>query len=156
MLKIHSCLFWNIFIKMFSTKSAHQLVSPPKSLDTQPFSQGLFTRCTLKTSKLTEGKIFNKLILFSLPMIAGNMLQQVYNLVDTFVVGIFIGAGALAAVESAYTLMFFITSVIIVLCMGSVAYFSTDFGGGRKQELRQDIWLYGKTFNGDFHRCRRG
>lgn len=82
--------------------------------------------------------------------------QQVYNLVDTFVVGRFIGAGALAAVESAYTLMFFITSVIIVLCMGSVAYFSTDFGGGRKQELRQDIWLDGKTFNGDFHRRRRG
>ena len=50
----------------------------------------------MKTSKLTEGKIFNKLILFSLPMIAGNMLQQVYNLVDTFVVGRFIGAGALA------------------------------------------------------------
>ena len=95
----------------------------------------------MKTSKLTEGKIFNKLVLFSLPMIAGNMLQQVYNLVDTFVVGRFIGADALAAVGSAYTLMIFITSVIIGLCMGSGAYFSADFGGGRKQELKQDIWL---------------
>lgn len=74
-------------------------------------------------------------------MIAGNMLQQVYNLVDTFVVGRFIGADALAAVGSAYTLMIFITSVIIGLCMGSGAYFSADFGGGRKQELKQDIWL---------------
>lgn len=74
-------------------------------------------------------------------MIAGNILQQVYNLVDTFVVGRFIGADALAAVGSAYTLMIFITSVIIGLCMGSGAYFSADFGGGRKQELKQDIWL---------------
>lgn len=74
-------------------------------------------------------------------MIAGNMLQQVYNLVDTFVVGRFIGADALAAVGSAYTLMIFITSVIIGLCMGSGAYFSADFGGDRKQELKQDIWL---------------
>ena len=56
-------------------------------------------------------------------MIAGNLLQQVYNLVDTLIVGKYIGADALASVGSAYTLMIFITS-IIGLCMGSGAFFS--------------------------------
>lgn len=56
-------------------------------------------------------------------MIAGNLLQQVYNLVNTLIVGKYIGADALASVGSAYTLMIFITS-IIGLCMGSGAFFS--------------------------------
>jgi len=45
------------------------------------------------------------------PMILGNMLQQCYNIADTFIVGKFIGSGALAAVGAAYTLMTFLTSV---------------------------------------------
>lgn len=49
--------------------------------------------------ELTKGPIFQKLILFSMPMIAGNLLQQIYNLVDTFVVGRYISADALAADE---------------------------------------------------------
>lgn len=68
---------------------------------------------------LSEGPIFQKLIRFALPMIAGNLLQQVYNLADTLIVGRCLGADALAAVGSCYTLMTFITSVIIGLCMGS-------------------------------------
>lgn len=66
---------------------------------------------------LTDGPIFQKLIRFSLPMLAGNLLQQVYNLVDTWIVGKFLGADALAAVGSSYTLMVFVTSIIIGLCM---------------------------------------
>lgn len=90
---------------------------------------------------LTDGSIFKKLILFALPMIAGNLLQQVYNLVDTFIVGKFIGVDALAAVGACYALMVFITSIIIGLCMGSGAFFSADFGGKDTKKLRQDIWL---------------
>ena len=56
-------------------------------------------------------------------MIAGNLLQQIYNLVDTMVVGKYIGSEALAAVGSSYTLMVFITSIMIGLCMGSGAFF---------------------------------
>lgn len=74
-------------------------------------------------------------------MIAGNLLQQVYNLVDTFIVGKFIGVDALAAVGACYALMVFITSIIIGLCMGSGAFFSADFGGKDNRKLRQDIWL---------------
>lgn len=90
---------------------------------------------------LTDGSIFKKLILFALPMIAGNLLQQVYNLVDTFIVGKFIGVDALAAVGACYALMVFLTSIIIGLCMGSGAFFSADFGGKDNKKLRQDIWL---------------
>lgn len=74
-------------------------------------------------------------------MIAGNLLQQVYNLVDTLIVGKCIGSDALAAVGSAYTLMIFITSIIIGLCMGSGAFFSADYGAREEQRLREDIRL---------------
>lgn len=94
----------------------------------------------MKTLNLTEGSIFRKLISFSLPMIAGNLLQQVYNLADTLIVGRGIGADALASVGSAYTLMIFITSIIIGLCMGSGAFFSEDYGAGDERKLKEDIW----------------
>jgi len=68
---------------------------------------------------LTNGNIMKTLLLFAVPMILGNLLQQIYNITDTIIVGRFIGADALAAVGSAYTLMTFLTSVIIGLCMGS-------------------------------------
>ena len=74
-------------------------------------------------------------------MIAGNLLQQVYNLVDTLIVGKCIGADALASVGSAYTLMIFITSIIIGLCMGSGAFFSADYGAGEEHRLREDVRL---------------
>lgn len=95
----------------------------------------------MKEANLTEGSIFQKLIRFSLPMIAGNLLQQVYNLVDSLIVGKCIGADALAAVGSAYTLMIFITSIIIGLCMGSGAFFSADYGAGEETSLREDVHL---------------
>ena len=78
----------------------------------------------MKEIDLTKGTIFKKLILFALPMILGNLLQQIYNIVDTLIVGRFVGNDALASVGSAYSLMIFLTSIIIGLCMGSGAYFS--------------------------------
>ena len=94
----------------------------------------------MKTLNLTEGSIFKKLIYFSLPMIAGNLLQQIYNLADTLIVGRYIGSDALASVGSAYTLMVFITSIIIGLCMGSGAFFSEDYGKKDEAQLKEDIW----------------
>ena len=51
-----------------------------------------------KTVDLTEGSIPKKLLLFALPLIIGNILQQFYNIVDTIVVGKYLGEDALAAV----------------------------------------------------------
>ena len=69
--------------------------------------------------ELTQGNVQKTMLLFAGPMILGNLLQQCYNIADTLIVGHFLGAGALAAVGSAYTLMTFLTSVLIGLCMGS-------------------------------------
>ena len=70
----------------------------------------------------------SSMIRFAIPMILGNLLQQCYNVADTLIVGQFLGPDALAAVGSAYTLMTFITSILLGLCMGSGALFSIRFG----------------------------
>lgn len=77
---------------------------------------------------LTEGNVTKNLLFFAGPMILGNLLQQFYNIVDTWVVGQFVGSGALAAVGSAYSIMTFLNSVIIGLCMGAGAAFSYYYG----------------------------
>lgn len=89
---------------------------------------------------LTEGNILKTMLIFAVPMILGNLLQQVYNIADTMVVGRFLGAEALAAVGSAYTLMTFLNSVIIGLCMGSGAVFSIAYGADNESELKKSMW----------------
>lgn len=80
------------------------------------------------------------IILFSLPLIAGNLFQQLYNLVDTLVVGKFVGANALAAVGSSYMTMNFLTSIIIGLCMGSGVIFSYFYSAKDKEQLSQSFF----------------
>lgn len=95
-----------------------------------------------KTEKdLTRGPIGKTMVSFAMPMILGNLLQQVYNITDTMIVGRFVGADALAAVGSAYTLMTFLTSVIIGLCMGAGAVFSTLYGAGEKRRMKESMWV---------------
>lgn len=77
---------------------------------------------------LTSGNITVTILRFAVPMIIGNLLQQLYNIADTLIVGRFLGANALAAVGSAYTLMVFLTSIIIGMCMGSGSVFSIRYG----------------------------
>ena len=62
---------------------------------------------------LTKGPITVNLLLFALPLMFGNLLQQLYNVADTWVVGRYLGANALAAVGSSYTLMTFLTSILL-------------------------------------------
>ncbi len=72
---------------------------------------------------LTEGKISRSLLLFALPMMAGNLLQQFYNIADTLIVGRVLGSNALAAVGSAYTLMTFLTSIFLGLLFLLYGYY---------------------------------
>ncbi len=88
---------------------------------------------------LTEGKISRSLLLFALPMMAGNLLQQFYNIADTLIVGRVLGSNALAAVGSAYTLMTFLTSIFLGLSMGSGALFSIYKGKNDQNSLRSAI-----------------
>ena len=88
---------------------------------------------------LTRGNISRALILFALPMIAGNLMQQFYNIADTLIVGRVLGRNALAAVGSAYTLMTFLNSVFLGLSMGSGALFSIYQGRSDRIALKSGI-----------------
>ena len=77
---------------------------------------------------LTEGNITASLLWFAFPMMVGNLLQQLYNIVDTLIVGRFLGKEALAAVGSSYSLMTFLTSILLGMCMGSGVAFSIYYG----------------------------
>ena len=88
---------------------------------------------------LTQGGITRTLLAFTLPMIAGAMLQQCYNIADTLIVGRFVGPEALAAVGSAYTLMVFITSILLGLSMGSGTVVSLKYGAGDDDGVRRSI-----------------
>ena len=72
---------------------------------------------------LTQGNITGKLIKFALPLMLGNILQQCYNIADTLIVGRYVGNDALAAVGASYTLMIFLTSIILGLSMGSRCFY---------------------------------
>ena len=89
---------------------------------------------------LTAGPIGRSLIRFALPMIAGNLLQQLYNIADTLIVGRVLGSGALAAVGSAYTLMTFLTSIFLGLSMGAGALYSIYQGQGDQRRLRSAVY----------------
>ncbi len=88
---------------------------------------------------LTNGPVMRSMLGFAVPMILGNLLQQCYNIADTLIVGRFLGSNALAAVGSAFTLMTFLTSILLGLCMGSGAVFSIRFGQRDEAGLRESI-----------------
>lgn len=88
---------------------------------------------------LTKGSVLKSMLLFSIPMILGDLLQQCYNIVDTLIVGQFLGKNVLASVGSSFTLMTFITSIILGLCMGSGALFSIRYGQKDEKGLQEDV-----------------
>ncbi len=90
---------------------------------------------------LTTGNITSGLWAFAVPLMLGNVLQQLYNLADTWVVGKYIGNNALAAVGSSYTLMTFLTSVIIGLCLGSSSFIAMAFEKKNTEKIKNGIFL---------------
>lgn len=90
---------------------------------------------------LTKGSVTGTMLLFSLPLILGNLLQQFYNIADTLIVGRYLGAAALAAVGSSYALMVFLNSILLGMCMGCGVLFSICWGRGDLSALRQNVYL---------------
>lgn len=88
---------------------------------------------------MTQGPTMKSMLRFALPMIGGNLLQQCYNIADTLIVGRFLGPNALAAVGSSFTLMTFLTSILLGLCMGSGTFFSMRYGEGNEKGLKEGI-----------------
>ena len=89
---------------------------------------------------LTTGRITATMVRFAVPMIVGDLLQQLYNVVDTLIVGKFVGRDALAAVGSSYTLMTFLTSILLGLCMGSGTVFSMYYGAKNNERLKKSAY----------------
>lgn len=90
---------------------------------------------------LTKGSVTGTMLLFSLPLILGNLLQQFYNIADTLIVGKYLGAAALAAVGSSYALMVFLNSILLGMCMGCGVLFSICWGRDDLSALRQKVYL---------------
>ena len=98
----------------------------------------------MSQKSLTQGPVMKTMLFFALPLVLGDLLQQCYNIADTLVVSRAIGPDALAAVGSAFTLMTFLTSILLGLCLGSGAVFSMrfgeqDYGGLRRAVLEGDV-----------------
>ncbi|MFR8562141.1 MATE family efflux transporter [Longicatena caecimuris] len=84
---------------------------------------------------MTEGVIWKEILLFSIPLLLGNLFQQLYNAVDSVVVGNYIGAQALAAVGSSAPVINLLVSFFMGLAVGAGVIISRYFGARNKEEL---------------------
>ena len=88
---------------------------------------------------MTEGSPLRLLILFSIPMLVGNLFQQVYNLADSIIVGRMIGSGALAAVGATTSVSFLFFSVCNGIGGGGGIITSQYFGARQDDSVRKAI-----------------
>lgn len=93
----------------------------------------------MKSIDMTTGSPTKKIILFSLPILLGNIFQQLYSLSDTLVVGRFLGKEALAAVGASSALVVLINSVMFGLCMGSSILFAKYYASKDTSNLSKAI-----------------
>lgn len=101
---------------------------------------------------MTTGSPGKLILKFSIPMILGNIFQQIYNLVDSIIVGKFVGADALAAVGSSFAIVVFITSIIIGLTMG-VGVILAQFYGAKENKKFKDATVTSFLFIGGVTLC---
>ncbi len=92
-----------------------------------------------KTIDMTKGNIFRHLLMFSIPLIIGNVFQQLYNMADTIIVGRTLGMNALAAVGACGSLVFLIVGFSAGLTNGFVIMTSQRFGAGDMQGVRRSV-----------------
>lgn len=91
------------------------------------------------TKKLTEGSPWKLILLFSLPLMAGNIFQQLYTVVDTAVVGQVLGVEALAALGAVDWLNWMMTGVIQGFAQGFAILMAQKFGASEQKRLRQAV-----------------
>ena len=88
---------------------------------------------------MTTGSPAGHILAFALPLLAGSFLQQMYNMVDSWVVGNFVGSAALAAVGMAFPVMFLFMSVFLGVSSGATVVIAQFFGGGRMDKVRETV-----------------
>lgn len=91
------------------------------------------------SSLMTEGCIWRKIVKFALPICWGNLFQQLYNIVDSVVVGNFVGRDALAAISSTGSLIFLLVGFFGGIFMGAGVVISKYFGAGKKDSVQRSI-----------------
>ena len=89
------------------------------------------------TKNMTEGDPARLIFFFALPLVAGNMMQQLYAFIDTLIVGRFLGVNALAAVGCTGSLMFLTLGFLMGFCTGVTIYTGQRFGAGDRRGVRQ-------------------
>jgi len=88
---------------------------------------------------MTEGQSWKKLLLFTVPLLVGNLFQQLYSTADAIMLGRFVGDYALAAVGSSMPVFFLIMVLMMGLAMGAGIVVSQFFGAKRREELSYTI-----------------
>ncbi len=84
---------------------------------------------------MTEGNIARQLLFFSIPLIIGNLFQQLYNTVDSVVVGQYVGKAALAAVGSSNSLINLMIGILTGLATGAGVIIAQYYGGKKEEKL---------------------
>ncbi len=96
-------------------------------------------------TNLTEGPIFKNLLIFSIPILLGSIVTQLYNIADSVIVGQFVSADALAAVSASGPVMSIINMFMIGLSSGSTVVIAQRVGAGNKEALQKSVgtvaWL---------------
>ena len=90
-------------------------------------------------TRMTEGSISKKIILFAIPLFFGNLFQQLYNTADSLIVGNFLGSNALAAVSSSGNLIFLMVGFINGIAMGAGVVIARYYGAKKKDSLQKSI-----------------
>ena len=85
---------------------------------------------------MTTGSEMKHIVSFTLPLLAGNLFQQLYNIVDSVIVGKHLGANALAAVGATGSMTYLFYSLCIGLSIGAGILISQSFGAGKKREVK--------------------
>ena len=88
---------------------------------------------------MTEGNIIREIIVFSIPLLIGNLFQQLYNTVDSIVVGNFIGKEALAAVGSSNSLINLIVGLFVGISTGASVVISQYYGAKNKENIHKAV-----------------
>ncbi|MBO7401622.1 MAG: MATE family efflux transporter [Lachnospiraceae bacterium] len=92
-----------------------------------------------KETNMTEGSIVKHILIFAIPLFIGNVIQQLYNMVDTVVVGKFVSEDALAATGACGSVNFLFFSLTSGLAIGIGIIASHDFGASDEKQLRKTI-----------------
>ena len=94
---------------------------------------------TESKTRMTEGSISKKMILFAIPLFLGNLFQQLYNTADSLIVGNFLGSNALAAVSSSGNLIFLMVGFINGIAMGAGVVIARYYGAKNREDLQKAI-----------------